>query len=243
MRLTSSQKKIVGITIFILLSAIEFLFLIALVASMADDESTVENTSISFLFVMGLFLFPLTWAFRLWRSGVRESIRQGMDDKSGSLLDADTVIKLQVKVELPEYRKLNFQLAYTKPVFLYIHFIAFAMVVLSWPHLRENWFSLFALIFTLYLPIAVYRSSNSNYKATKMLHELVSYEFTKDTISGVSESTTSTMRWELLHKFQETKHWMLLYTNKQVAMLIPKKAFASAADMDTFRQMARAIPA
>jgi hypothetical protein len=45
-----------------------------------------------------------------------------------------------------------------------------------------------------------------------------------------------------MYKFRETKQWMFLYTNKQMALLIPKKSFASAAAMDAFRHMARVLP-
>jgi hypothetical protein len=236
MNLSSTQRKVVGVSIIILASVIALSFVVALVFSLADGMP-MDQGILSSLFVISICVFPIIWGFRLWRSARRES----KHNRQINEVDSGTVVTVDAKVELPEYRKLIFKMTYARPLYIYFHVMGIFVLLLSWSEMPNNWFGLFTTIFILYLPVSVYRAANANYKSTQMLHEVIHYTFTPETITGSGQSFTSTMQWASLYKFKETKDWMILYTNRQVAMLIPKTAFTSAEDMDNFRKMAAVI--
>ncbi len=241
MNLTISQKKILGIVLLVIFIPIELLLLAVLVYSVITNG--VTQNEISFLFTMGIFFFPLWLGIRIWKAG--NSTPSIIPDSNDSIIDAnhssDSIIKIQVKIELSEFRKLIFRQTYASPVFIFIHFIGGFMLLFYLLNGGTSWFLLFILLFILYMPVSVYRNATTTYKTTKALHENQVYEFTPENISATGKSFQCTIQWRTLHKVKETKSWFLLYSNKQSAMFIPKSSFASHSDLDAFSQMARKI--
>ncbi len=85
-------------------------------------------------------------------------------------------------------------------------------------------FSLFALAYIAFIrPIFVYRLFHKNYYSTKLLQESVTYEFTEEKMKITGESFTSESEISSLYKIEELNNWFLIYTNRQIANLIPKK--------------------
>jgi hypothetical protein len=243
MNLTSKQKKVIGILIIILLGIVELVLLANLAFTVLDGdaEATRADVVVS-ISIMAVMVFPLAWALRLRRSGAAESLRQKAGERFVPAEGGGNAIRIEVKIELPVYRKLIFRQTYTKPLYIFFYVFGAGLIVLNAPNILDDWFTLFTTIFLLYLPIGVYRAANANYKATQALHETIAYEFTPEAITATGESFTTTMQWTMLHKMHETKRWLLLYTNKQAAVVIPKSAFASASEIDLFRQMSRHVP-
>jgi hypothetical protein len=240
MNLSSTQKKVVGVSVIILASLMALAFIIALILSLLDGMPADQRILASLL-VISIFVFPIMWGFRLWMSARRELKHKNRINEVRENIDSGIVVNVDAKVELPEYRKLIFRMTYTRPLYIYFHVMGIIVLLLSWSDMPNNWLGLFTTIFILYLPVSVYRAANANYKSTQMLHEVIHYTFTPETITGSGQSFTSTLQWTSLYKFKESNDWMMLYTNRQVAMLIPKTAFASVEDMENFRKMAAVV--
>lgn len=242
MKLSSRLKKILGITIIIVFCLVQLMLLAAMVyETIWGDESRTMTTIASSVFCMGIMAFPIWYGFRLWKSA--DATVPANPSVTPAHLSAPPIsseaIKIQVKLDLPEYRKLVFRLTYTMPAFIWIYFIGTMMLFFLLLNGQPNWFALFIVLFLLFLPVSVFRGATANYKATKALHETITYAFTPDNITTYGESFQSTIQWNSLHKIRESGPWLMLYTNKQTAMMIPKNAFASDVDLETVKQIAR----
>ena len=234
MKFTRERKKGFGIALLVIFLPIQLLFLASLLyILLTGDEATVE-TSIAFIFTMGLFFVPLWYGFRLWKEGTS---KPSTPFQHGAT-DTRSKVKIHTKIELPEYRRVIFSLTYRTPLFIFIHFLAASFLIFYLSIGIGDWFVIFLFIFIFYLPIGIFRSANSNYLSTKVLHEPVTYEFSYDKFTIAGETFNSTFQWRSLYKVTELKSWFLLYTSKQMAMLIPKKAFSAAEDIEEFRAMA-----
>jgi hypothetical protein len=240
MNFNIQSKKVFGIILIIIFIPIQLLLFAVLAYSVFTNGGKITQNEISLLFTLGIFFFPLWFGFKLWKVGTVN--RSVIPDINDSIIDgtysSESVIKIQVKIELTEFRKLIFRQSYTSPVLIFIYFIGVFMLLFYLLNGEANWFMLFVLLFILYMPILIYRSATSTYKTTKALHENQVYEFTSENISSTGQSFHYTVQWQALHKVKETKNWFLLYTNKHNAMFIPKNSFVSLSDLDTFRRMA-----
>jgi hypothetical protein len=230
MNLTPAYKKLIAVIIIAVCIPIQLLLILMLFYK-AIVEDTALADALSFLFVAGLFCFPLSYALRLWNEGKAASKAKNIS------IDPETNIRATAHISIKDYRKLIFILSYKRPVLLYLNFIALAMIMLSLVNDTTDYWTIFILLFVLYLPIAVYRSANSNYASTKSIHEIIQYEFTPDYINVTGATFNSTQKWSTLYKVKEMNNWFLLYNNKQTAMMIPKKTFPTAQVIDQFRDM------
>jgi hypothetical protein len=235
---TNQSKRILLIVLIIILISIEAIFLLAGIFSiLTDEENELVQTATTFLFTMGLFGFVLWWAFRTLNAlKTQRPIAPGDTIKTPN----DT-ISLQVKIELPEYRRLMFTLTYRKPVIVFVHFMAGSLVILAVLQARYDWFVFVFVALLLYIPLSVYLATASNYKASKALHEPILFEINPDGITSRGATFNSTIDWKLLHTTKELKDWFLLYTSKQVAVLIPKRAFASEHEMQVLREWCKNV--
>lgn len=233
MTLTPNQNKIAAILLFIVLVPLELLLLVLMISIFFSDEKEKVQTVFTFIFVMAIFLLPLRWAYLIWKRQKPKPV--------ASSTNANVIIKFQTKINLPEYRQLLFLISYSNSVFIYLHIIAIGMFFFVLLNGKGEWFGYFGIIFVLYLAIAIYRNANSNFKTTKTLHETLSYEFNLEGVTVIGQTFNSTIQWNSFHKVREFKKWFLLYTNKQIAMLIPKRAFNSPSEMESFRALTNKI--
>ncbi|HYC87132.1 MAG TPA: YcxB family protein [Chryseosolibacter sp.] len=145
-------------------------------------------------------------------------------------------IRFQTRVELADYRKLVFRQTYSNPVYILINLVCVGTLIYNSVQGVNNLTTVFVIVFLFYMPIMLFFKARSNYKASKALHEMILYEITPETITIKGPSFDSVLQWRSLYKVGELRDWFLLYTSKQMAMLLPKKAFPSAADVARFRE-------
>jgi hypothetical protein len=236
MKLTDSQKRFAGMALIIIFCIIELLFLFALIFTLVSGDGPPED-AVSFVFVMGIFAFPLWWGIKLWKASSTNSSIKPTVDNDGPVKDESTVISVQTKIELPEYRRMVFYNTYTHPSVILLHLIGISMLTYYAIAGSNDWFTLFFTLLMLYMPVSVYRNARSSYDSSKTVHENLSYTFTSQGLSVTGETVNFSIQWRSLFKVRETKSWFLLYTNKQNAMLIPKDTFASEGEVTRFRDI------
>jgi hypothetical protein len=238
MNLTPTKAKVISIIAFVIIVPIELLFFAAMVSILLGEEEGKMQSVFSMLFTMAIFFFPLRWAYVTWKG-----LKQKQTTSQPSVeVEANMVIRFQTKIDLSEYRKLLYILSYSNPIFIYLHVIGFGIFLSSlFFEITGDWYGYFSVLFLLYLPIAIYRNANTNYKATKAIHETLKYEANVEGVSVTGETFNTTMQWGTFHKARELKDWFLLYTNKQIAMLIPKKAFGSPQEVGIFREFIKKV--
>lgn len=70
---------------------------------MADgSETDMAQTAFSFLFVIALMYFPLRYGIKLRRAGINDSVVHP------PITDETKVVKITVKVDVKDYRRLNY---------------------------------------------------------------------------------------------------------------------------------------
>ncbi|SRR6266851_2103635 len=67
----------------------------------------------------------------------------------------------------------------------------------------------------------------------------VTYEFSPDGISHIGPTSSGRAAWTTYLRIRETSEQFLLYIQKQLANVLPKRAFQSEAEMQQFRQLVR----
>jgi len=88
------------------------------------------------------------------------------------------------------------------------------------------------------IPLLSVLLAKRNYNATKNLKETTVYEFNADNIIVKGETFNLTFRWASLYKVTELNDWLLLYTNKIIAVCIPKSGFKSEDDLNEVKAFA-----
>jgi YcxB-like protein len=67
----------------------------------------------------------------------------------------------------------------------------------------------------------------------------VTYEFSPDGIFHIGPTSSGQAAWTTYLRIRETSDQFLLYIQKQLANVLPKRAFQSEAEMKQFRQLVR----
>jgi hypothetical protein len=63
------------------------------------------------------------------------------------------------------------------------------------------------------------------------------FRFTETEVDSINGVAQGKLDWKLWVRFGETKEFFLLYPNTQAANILPKRAFASTAEQDAFREL------
>ncbi|WP_276502864.1 YcxB family protein [Terrimonas pollutisoli] len=72
-------------------------------------------------------------------------------------------------------------------------------------------------------PLLQYFASKRDYTSNKRISETIEYQFGKDLLFVKGESFTAQLTWDKIYKVSKTKNWLLIWQNKQVANVIPRR--------------------
>lgn len=62
---------------------------------------------------------------------------------------------------------------------------------------------------------------------------------TEDTLTEITETTTTTARWQSIHRLDEAPEHFYIYVTSFAAAIVPRRAFASPAEYDAAREFAK----
>lgn len=142
-------------------------------------------------------------------------------------------IIVECKISEKEYRAYLLQTIYRKPIVMLAVFLAalqFAIASLYFLHTgvyftKPPYFQLiFGFIVIFIFPVIIAWQGKKAYKAIKIFHERLKYQFSDNTITVKGDTFKNEFEWNKLLKVVEWKHWLLLYQDKYVAYPIPKEA-------------------
>jgi hypothetical protein len=218
--------------LIVVISFIQLIFFSVLVATLVTDFDETDQNVFSFIFVMAVFAFPLHYGVKLWKAGKAES-------KPIQVLEnAEKIIRVNSKMDFADYRTLMLKLTYTNPIVLYVNVIGLGMLM---PSLMNGELSLtgIAIGFVfIALPVVAIFQFRGNYNASKTLKEMASYEFDVKNIVITGETFNTSLQWSSLYKVKEMNNWFMLYTAKNVAIIVSKRSF-SPEDIATLRSFAQ----
>ncbi|HKF57944.1 MAG TPA: YcxB family protein [Blastocatellia bacterium] len=80
--------------------------------------------------------------------------------------------------------------------------------------------------------------ARQRWKQQPQLQARINYEITPDLVRVATKAATSEMKWASFIRLVETKNVFLLYPNKLIFHIIPKRAFADSDELASFRELA-----
>ena len=139
-------------------------------------------------------------------------------------------IVLTTKLSIDDYIKVNYHLLYRKLAIKFMTGIGLFMLLIITFSFNDftsfPWFQLiFGLFLTVGLPVQVYFAAKRNYKSTGRISETIAYEFDKEHIQLTGESFNSKLTWDKIYSVTENKDWVLIWQNRQIANVVPKRDF------------------
>lgn len=137
---------------------------------------------------------------------------------------------MMIKSKLTEqdFINVNFVLLYSKismKIFTgIIIFFLIISVMTTFLFSKISYSQIFVFIFMLSaIPILTYFTAKKNFVASQRISETIEYQFDKDNMFVKGESFTSQLTWNKIYKVTQTKNWILIWQNRQIANPIPKK--------------------
>lgn len=105
-----------------------------------------------------------------------------------------------------------------------------------------SWFLLvFGLLLTAGLRIQVYFSAKKTYSTDGRVSEKIDYSFDNEEVVATGESFNSRLTWDKIHSITENKDYILIWQNRLVASVIPKRDFKEN-ELTSFKQMLNGRP-
>lgn len=160
------------------------------------------------------------------------------------------IIEVQAKLNFEEYLRLNFSLLLRdKRVWLSIFLVIMLVIMLVEKRLTEGQWAdseiklglLLSLTIFLFfvLPLLTYLRTKSYFKKNPLLSELTTFYFEPERIEIVTLESHTTLTWRRVYKIREFNHYILIYQNRHIAYVVPKKSFDSASDIEMVKNMIR----
>lgn len=162
----------------------------------------------------------------------------------------EKIIEVKAKLNFEEYLRLNFSLLLRdKRVWLSIFLVAMLVIMLVEKRITEGQWadsevklillvSLTVFLF-LVLPLLTYLRTKSYFEKHPLLSEETTFYFESKRIEVVTLESHTTLTWRRIYKIKEFNHYILIYQNRHIAYVVPKKAFDSVAEMEKVKEMIR----
>lgn len=162
------------------------------------------------------------------------------------MTEESRTIEAIVNFELEDIWRPMREETWRRTWFVYVIFGLFSLVALAislyWLIAVGDAKFVVVLIGPALLGIAVAVGRRNVYKNAKRTFETVNgpvkWRFTNEGFSTEATAGSTDQKWESLEELKETEHEFLLYPQKPMFIILPKKSFASGQDIDGFRELA-----
>jgi hypothetical protein len=121
---------------------------------------------------------------------------------------------------------------------------AFAALFLAWllmgdqrsSSLASYWpFTLVLIFWASIVPLQAWL----NWRRNAHLRGEITYDFQPEGVRVITRAADAFLKWEAFIKSKETPNLFLLFLTKQMCHMVPKRAFASEADIEALRELLR----
>lgn len=237
--------KIIRLSIIFICVCFILLFVGGIIAFLiAFLENRMELKGVLFFIAFCLAIIGLS----LW--GLIHQIKMMKQKKIVQPIEYTDKLNISFKSQIlyKEYRDLMLELSFKRPVYIILAaFIVFCglsfflndHVTLNGVIKNPTGVIIFVIIL-LIIPLLTLRQVKNVYQTNKIFHEQLNYTLDNDAVHLKSETIDSTILWTRFHKIKETKNFFLLYSDKIVANLLPKKEFEDK-EIESFRKLAKSL--
>ncbi len=162
----------------------------------------------------------------------------------------EKTIEVKAKLNFEEYLRLNFSLLLRSKMVWLSLFLATMLIVMLLENriINGEWadsgvklgllLSLTVFLF-LVLPLLTYLRTKNYFEKNPLLSELTTFYFESERIEIVTSESHAKLTWKRIYKIREFKHYLLIYQNRHIAYVVPKKSFDSLVDMEIIKDMIR----
>ena len=134
---------------------------------------------------------------------------------------------IKTKMTEKDFINVNFVFLYSKiamKLFTGVISIFFILSILTVAFTKAAYSTVITPIVLLAaMPLMTYYAARKNYRTNKRISETIEYQFDKDSLIIKGESFNSQLTWDKFYKVTQTKNWILIWQNRQVANPIPKR--------------------
>jgi hypothetical protein len=158
-------------------------------------------------------------------------------------------IILTTKLTMDDFVKVNYHLLYRRWFMKYITGLGiFMILMIVYYYVTEPghfetfpfYQFFFGMFVTVGMPVATYFTARRNYKSNSRISEVITYEFDSEFIQVTGESFNSKLTWEKIYRLTENTDWILIWQNRQIANVIPKRDFKPD-DVQNFKDLVKNI--
>jgi YcxB-like protein len=147
-------------------------------------------------------------------------------------------IIFSIKLELKDYRSLNFSFLYGgRRGKIYIIVILTLSLICGYNLKYLFNFGMELKIFNLMLPllivifiainpVLIYFQTKNNFKSNKFLNAVQNYSFNENGFTVNSDSSNSVISWDNIFLVRENKNYLFIFIAKNNAFILPKKEIA-----------------
>ena len=162
-------------------------------------------------------------------------------------MTAETTVEIDVLLEFRDYLRANYWFIFHRfKLFLGVFFFAgviYPLLLLSgiWS-LRESdsfWANLLPSVVLVITFGAVYFNTKKQMASNRALSERVHYVFSENGIEATAPSSSGQTGWQNVYKAYETKTNFLIFISKNMMYVIPKRCFADAEQVASFKSLLR----
>jgi hypothetical protein len=143
-------------------------------------------------------------------------------------------IKIFSKLGLNDYIRLNFQISFTKVMYIIMSILGVLLVLIAggllmhdliYPnhtgdHSSACFVFIYGLALVVYLPTAIYFRSRKIFSTNQRIQEEMMYEFSETGIKITGISFNSQYDWSKIFKIKRVNNILLLFQDKLVANII-----------------------
>jgi hypothetical protein len=150
-------------------------------------------------------------------------------------------INITTQLTIDDYIKINYHLFYRKWTSKFLIGLGlFMFLTIPFNYQLTNKFPynqlIMGILFIFLYPVNIYFSAKKNFRANSRLQEKITYTFDESNIRLQGDSFNSQLSWDKIYKVTENKIWILIWQNKQVANIIPKRDFNSS-ELELFKKI------
>ena len=162
-------------------------------------------------------------------------------------MSTQTTVEIDVLLEFRDYLRANYWFMFRRfKLFLGVFFFAgvvYPLLLLTgvWS-LRETdsfWANLLPLVVLVITFGAIYFNAKKQMATNRILSERHHYVFSESGIEATAPSSSGRVGWQNVYEAHETKTNFLIFISKNMMYVIPKRCFADAEQVASFKRLLR----
>lgn len=137
--------------------------------------------------------------------------------------------EFDIQIQAKDLYRFNMRQAYTSiqgPISIIIAILAFVISGVTFSNGSIGYGVLYVgigLLFLVYIPITLYTRSKATMKKNKVLSGVLHYHVSDEGILVSQGEEQGLLEWKMIYKLIATKQYVLIYSNRVSAYIIPKE--------------------